>query len=98
MGIPYYFYILTKKYEDILLTNINFKPDIIYFDFNGIIHPISSKNNSTNDIIFDNLWIFIENNIDKFNPNKITICVDGIAPLAKIIQQRKEDIFQITEK
>ena len=89
MGIPYYFYILTKKYEDILLTNINFKPDIIYFDFNGIIHPISSKNNSTNDIIFDNLWIFIENNIDKFNPNKITICVDGIAPLAKIIQQRK---------
>lgn len=89
MGIPYYFYILTKKYEDILLTNINFKPDIIYFDFNGIIHPISSKNNSTNDIVFDNLWIFIENNIDKFNPNKITICVDGIAPLAKIIQQRK---------
>jgi len=89
MGIPYYFYILTKKYEDILLTNINFKPDIIYFDFNGIIHPISSKNNSTNDIVFDNLWIFIENNIDKFNPNEITICVDGIAPLAKIIQQRK---------
>jgi len=89
MGIPYYFYILTKKYEDILLTNINFKPDIIYFDFNGIIHPISSKNNSTNNIVFDNLWIFIENNIDKFNPNEITICVDGIAPLAKIIQQRK---------
>lgn len=89
MGIPYYFYILTKKYEDILLTNINFKPDIIYFDFNGIIHPISSKNNSTNDIVFDNLWIFIENNIDKFNPNEITICVDGIAPFAKIIQQRK---------
>ena len=57
--IPYYFYILTKKYEDILLTNINFKPDIIYFDFNGIIHPISSKNNSTNDIVFDNLWIFL---------------------------------------
>ena len=61
MGIPYYFYILTKKYEDILLSNINFKPDIIYFDFNGIIHPISSKNNSTNEIIFDNLWNFIQN-------------------------------------
>ena len=89
MGIPYYFYILTKKYEDILLTNINFKPDIIYFDFNGIIHPVSSKNNSTNNIIFDNLWNFIENNIDKFKPNEINICVDGIAPLAKIIQQRK---------
>ena len=89
MGIPYYFYILTKKYEDILLTNINFKPDIIYFDFNGIIHPISSKNNSTNNIIFDNLWNFIENNIDKFKPNEINICVDGIAPFAKIIQQRK---------
>lgn len=89
MGIPYYFYILTKKYEDILLTNINFKPDIIYFDFNGIIHPISSKNNSTYDIIFDNLWNFIENNIEKFKPNEINICVDGIAPLAKIIQQRK---------
>ena len=89
MGIPYYFYVLTKKYEDILLSNINFKPDIIYFDFNGIIHPISSKNNSTNEIIFDNLWNFIQNNIEKFKPNEINICVDGIAPLAKIIQQRK---------
>lgn len=89
MGIPYYFYILTKKYQDILLSNINFKPDIIYFDFNGIIHPITSKNNSRNEIIFDNLWNFIQNNIEKFKPNEINICVDGIAPLAKIIQQRK---------
>lgn len=89
MGIPYYFYILTKKYEDILLSNINFIPDIIYFDFNGIIHPISSKNNTINNIIFENLWSFIKNNIHKFTPKELTICVDGIAPLAKIIQQRK---------
>ena len=89
MGIPYYFYVLTKKYENILLSNINFIPDIIYFDFNGIIHPISSINNSSNEIIFNNLWTFIEDNIDKFNPKALNICVDGIAPLAKIIQQRK---------
>ena len=47
MGIPYYFYVLTKKYDSILLENITFNIDILCFDFNGIIHPISAKNNKT---------------------------------------------------
>lgn len=89
MGIPYYFYILTKQYENILLSTINFTPDIIYFDFNGIIHPISSKNNNSNITIFENLWTFINQTITNFNPRELFICIDGIAPLAKIIQQRK---------
>jgi 5'-3' exonuclease len=89
MGIPYYFYILTKQYENILLSTINFTPDIIYFDFNGIIHPISSKNNNSNITIFENLWAFINQTITNFNPRELFICIDGIAPLAKIIQQRK---------
>ena len=43
MGIPYYFYILTKKYDDILLSNINFKPDIIYFDLSPDIFLLKEK-------------------------------------------------------
>ena len=89
MGIPYYFYVLTKKYDSILLENITFNIDILCFDFNGIIHPISAKNNKTYDTIFDNLWDVVNKYSNMFNIKDINICVDGIAPLAKIIQQRK---------
>ena len=89
MGIPYYFYVLTKKYDSILLENITSNIDILCFDFNGIIHPISAKNNKTYDTIFDNLWDVVNKYSDMFNIKEINICVDGIAPLAKIIQQRK---------
>ena len=42
MGIPYYFYVLTKKYDSILLENITFNIDILCFDFNGIIQTANN--------------------------------------------------------
>jgi 5'-3' exonuclease len=88
MGIPYYFYILTKKYNNILKTNIDFKPDIYCIDFNGIIHPVANIYNDDNEI-YEELWKKINNYTNIYNPKKMYICVDGVAPLAKIIQQRK---------
>lgn len=95
MGIPYYFYILTKSYNSILLNNIDFKPDLFYFDFNGIIHPIAKKYNNDEKIL-ENLWNKV---IDYKNiADNIYICIDGIAPLAKIIQQRKRRYLSTYKK
>jgi len=88
MGIPYYFYSLTQKYKDIILKKIPKNPDIYAIDFNGIIHPIAAKiikNNGNEDDIIEELW----KKINEIKINKIYVCVDGIAPVAKIIQQRK---------
>lgn len=92
MGIPFYFYNITKKYKNIVINSLPYNPDIYAIDFNGIIHPIANKiinNNGTEEDIINELWNKIINYIDIIKPKKLIICVDGIAPIAKIIQQRK---------
>ena len=71
MGIPYYFYSLTKKYKDILHSNKPNNTDIYCIDFNGIIHNIAQQviknyNDNKNDNIKD-----IEENILEGLQNKI---------------------------
>jgi len=94
MGIPYYFYHLTKKYKNIISNNPPENINIYAIDFNGIIHPEANKENNP-DKLFLNLWNKINKYYEQFNPNKLIICIDGVAPLAKIIQQRKRRYLTI---
>jgi len=97
MGIPYYFYYLTKKYSNIIVRQLPSKINIYAIDFNGIIHPEAHKdlNNPNKKQLFINLWNKINHYNDTFNPDKMLICIDGVAPLAKIIQQRKRRYLSI---
>jgi 5'-3' exonuclease len=94
MGIPYYFYTLTKTYGNIITNTLPCNPDIYCLDFNGVIHPICAEHITTTkkineeDLIKD-LYNKVEKDIKKYDPKKTLICVDGIVPLAKMIQQRK---------
>jgi len=88
MGIPYYFYNLTQKYKDIIIKKLVKDTYIYAFDFNGIIHPVAHKiikNNGNENGIIEELW----KKIQEIKAEKIYVCVDGVAPFAKIIQQRK---------
>lgn len=88
MGIPYYFYHLIHKYDNIIVNKL---PDNIYIyaiDFNGIIHPEAANETNEEQLII-NLWNKINQYNDTYKPSKLIICIDGVAPLAKIIQQRK---------
>ena len=93
MGIPYYFYHLTKKYKNIIVNDLPEKIDNYYIDFNGVIHPECHKllnlDNYSEELLIEKLWDKINNYNDIYKPNKLIICIDGVAPLAKIIQQRK---------
>lgn len=90
MGIPYYFYTLTKSYGNIITNVLPINPDIYCMDFNGVIHPICAKL-ATNDEekIIKELYIKVEQDIMLLKPKKTMICIDGIVPVAKMIQQRK---------
>jgi len=94
MGIPYYFYNLTKKYKNILIDKIPIDISIYAIDFNGIIHPQAHKE-INKDKLFMNLWNKIVSYNDLYKPEKMLICVDGVAPVAKIIQQRKRRYLSI---
>lgn len=102
MGIPYYFYSLTQKYRNILLDSEKIQSiptDILCLDFNGIIHTviydILQKNITDEDIMINTIWDKVLYYIDYIKPKKIIICTDGVAPLAKMFQQRKRRYLTI---
>ena len=110
MGIPYYFYSLTQKYNNIISNNKPTGLDLYCIDFNGIIHnvaqdiiknysnPVNDSGNS-NDIIeneiIEGVWVRIKYYIDNYKATKYIICADGVAPLAKMFQQRKRRYLTI---
>ena len=106
MGIPYYFYSLTKKYQNILDNNKPAKTDIYCIDFNGIIHTVaqqilkdkrteSMKTEEIDELILEGIWKKVESYIELYKAKKYVICADGVAPTAKIIQQRKRRYLNI---
>tara|TARA_B000000475_G_scaffold272239_1_gene272744 strand:- start:196 stop:1518 length:1323 start_codon:yes stop_codon:yes gene_type:complete len=100
MGIPFYYSDLIKKYPDIIQNpkNVN----ILFFDYNGLIHPIAHdticKGNKTEDDFFHILWKKTLDLVEKIKPDKYIISIDGVAPLAKINQQRKRRYTSIPNK
>ena len=89
---------IIKKYDKNLL-----KINELFFDFNGLIHPACSKarseyldNTNTNyseDILYSKMLKKIKDQTDNIinitDPSDyILLAVDGVAPLAKINQQR----------
>jgi len=98
MGVPAFFRKLIKKHKIISYTN-NRKIDYLYIDANCLFHPqcfieLDQNINETNINIlnlkmFDRIIKYIDTLINYVKPDKfIFIAVDGVAPLAKISQQR----------
>lgn len=105
MGVPGFFSWLLKKYENsnIISENINCIVDNLYLDANCLFHPqcfkvLSHYNKKKSNITIDALESgmmkriisYMDFLINYVKPkNKIFIAVDGVAPLAKMNQQRK---------
>jgi len=124
MGVPGLFANLHHKYKSkiikrklVLNTNlqnlksnyINIDPDILYFDFNCLIHPVchilsaqyKDKNISKED--FENKMIvktieYMEKVIEYANPSKVGIYIDGVCPISKMAQQRQRRFASVLDK
>jgi 5'-3' exonuclease len=98
MGIPYYFNTITKTYSNILLYSIaNKKIDNFFIDFNGIVHTAANKvEEKTNENINNKTWELVDESVKIVKPEKMVhICADGVAPVAKMNQQRKRRYLSI---
>ena len=100
MGIPKFAYFLTSRYP-LIVKKIKVEADVpeidnLYLDFNGIIHNVShnyfcdaSKITSTTNEIYAEICEVINQIVHLVKPKKLLmISVDGVAPRAKMNQQR----------
>ena len=111
MGVPSYFSYLIRNHREMLIKLYNFKKQInnLYFDSNSIIYDglrFLSKDYKQykNDIDFEKDLInlvckHLEDYITEIKPNKrVMIAFDGVAPVAKLEQQRTRRHKSMLEK
>jgi 5'-3' exoribonuclease 2 len=105
MGIPWYFYTVYQKYnteKDLSIdenTIANSNIEHLFLDYNSMIHPcahqalslmknISDENEIEKEII-RNCLTYTRYILNVIKPNSLYIMIDGVAPRAKINQQRE---------
>ena len=111
MGVPSYFSYLIRNHKDMLIKLFNFKKEInnLYFDSNSIVYDvlrmlIKDYENYKNDDKFEDELILgvckqLDAYIDEIKPNnQVFIAFDGVAPVAKLEQQRMRRYKSMIEK
>ena len=105
MGIPWYFYNIYEKYNtenDLMINEHNIRKmniDHLFLDYNSMIHPCAQQalktvDKDTNDsdldeYIINSCLLYTRYILNIIKPKCVYIMVDGVAPRAKINQQRE---------
>ena len=93
MGIPAYYKYINSKYKDVTLTQKPEHIDRLFLDFNGIIHGCKHQvllDQGTENDMYKAVLHYVESIVCYMQPQKLLyIAVDGVAPRAKMEQQRK---------
>ena len=93
MGIPAYYKYANAKYKNITLTQKPEQIDRLFLDFNGIIHGCKHQvllNNGSEKDMYKAVLDYVESIVSYIQPQQLLyIAVDGVAPRAKMEQQRK---------
>jgi 5'-3' exonuclease len=94
MGIPFYFSYIVKNHASIIrkLTSNPIKVDNLYLDCNSIIYDAVHKLKLTDDMV-DKIIADVIQTINQYiyhlkPTNNVFIAFDGVAPIAKLEQQR----------
>ncbi|KAF2483293.1 XRN 5'-3' exonuclease N-terminus-domain-containing protein [Neohortaea acidophila] len=99
MGVPKFFRWLSERYpaiSQLIAENRIPEFDCLYLDMNGIIHNCTHKDSDvavtkhvTEDEMFIKIFNYIEHLFGKIKPQKLFfMAIDGVAPRAKMNQQR----------
>jgi 5'-3' exonuclease len=94
MGIPFYFYAIINQFDNIVGDNVPKNCKRFFIDFNSIIHntayAILSKEQDVDTHIFTDIIDYVHSLLKICTPNELLyIAIDGVAPCAKMHQQRK---------
>ncbi|XP_039303025.1 5'-3' exoribonuclease 1 isoform X3 [Solenopsis invicta] len=97
MGVPKFFRYISERYpclSEVVKEHQIPEFDYLYLDMNGIIHTCSHPNDDicfriSEEMMFKNIFHYIEVLFNMIRPQKLFfMAIDGVAPRAKINQQR----------
>lgn len=98
MGVIGFFSFIVKKRPDIIMEVIDKQVDCLYFDFNGLIHPCC-RGLDNEEKMFKKITDYLDFIVAYVNPSKLVyIAIDGVAPRAKMNQQRMRRFRSVVEK
>jgi len=95
MGIPFYFYVITRAHPGILQKTPPPRVKGLYLDFNGAVyqavHKLGMANAPVNNAsVIKETLAYLDWLVGLVKPmSELGICLDGVAPRAKMVQQRK---------
>ena len=106
MGVPSFFRWLVSKYQDKIIFDhvfggsTNPKTDNLYLDFNCAIHPaVKQSHLKTYNDMYTAVLDYLDNIINIVQPTHlIYVAIDGVAPRAKMHQQRKRRFKSVQDK
>ena len=81
-----YYFQRNTKYLDMILIKKEYIKNILYLDANSIIYDNISNNI---DKMYEDIYKNILNIIREFKSTKVFVAFDGVAPLAKMKQQKE---------
>jgi 5'-3' exoribonuclease 1 len=101
MGIPLYFKTISEKYSDIIQSHIDHNQATrLFLDLNGAIHPVCRnylkqieeytpvERSQIERVMINKLLDYIQKLINFSQADTVFIAIDGVAPLAKMNQQK----------
>ena len=86
MGIPSYFSYVVKNHSRIIKRLQEIKCHQLYIDANSLIYEVVHE---TQEDIYEKVYQKILNLMNKLNPEFTFVAFDGVAPLAKMKQQKQ---------
>ena len=86
MGIPSYFSYVLKNHTKIIKRLSQTKCNELYIDANSIIYDVVHENTSN---IYSDVFLKIMSIVNKLKPEFTYVAFDGVAPLAKMKQQKQ---------
>ena len=108
MGVPAFFKWLSLRYPKCICQPTSAPDELpsfdnLYLDMNGIIHPCCNpsegKKPESQEDMFENVFKYVEDLVDLVKPrNMIYMAIDGVAPRAKMNQQRARRFRKVQEE
>jgi 5'-3' exonuclease len=101
MGIPHYFQVLLRNYPNILHVARPKRCTDFFVDYNGAIHHaankvLSEEHQDYEKAVLNASWTYLQDCVGIADPTRMVhVCMDGVAPIAKMCQQRKRRYLSV---